>query len=119
MTATLLREPAGPAPFAREDAARPHAPRGRTASPRGPLRLGDKLLQAGLITADELEAALHEGTSKKMRLGEALIELGFLDKDELLPFLQDQLQVPAIQLRDGLVDPQVVQVLPRPKAEAL
>ena len=81
--------------------------------------LGERLIQAGLLTAEELEAALKEQSNKQLRLGEALIELGFIEEAELLPFMQRQLSVPAIQLRDGLIDPAVVNLLPRPKAEEL
>src|SRR5690349_14174515 len=77
--------------------------------------LGQRLIQAGLLTIEELEAALKEQTTKKLKLGEALIELGFIDEADLLPFLQKQLAVPAVQLRDGLIDPAIVGLLPRPK----
>lgn len=81
--------------------------------------LGQRLVQAGLITDDELSTALNEQSSKNLRLGESLVELGFVTESELLPFLQQQLSVPAVQLRDGMIDPLVVPLLPRAKAEAL
>ena len=52
-------------------------------------------------------------------MGEALIELGFVKEADLLPFMQNKLSLPAIQLRDGLIDPNVVGLLPRSKAETL
>lgn len=81
--------------------------------------LGQRLVQAELLTNEELEAALKEQSTKNLRLGEALIELGFVKEADLLPFMQNKLSLPAIQLRDGLIDPNVVGLLPRSKAESL
>ena len=79
--------------------------------------LGERLLQAGLLKADELEAALAEQSARQLRLGECLEQLGFIDEDQLLPFLGEQLQVPAVRLRDGIIDPATVRTIPRPTAE--
>lgn len=91
----------------------------RKRSDAGKSPLGERLLKAGLITPEELLAGLREQSSRKLKLGEALIELGFVKEEDILPFLQQQLRVPAVKLRDGLVDPAVVKLLPRQKAEAL
>jgi len=85
---------------------------------RPSLPLGERLLRAGVISPDELEAALHEQSSKNLRLGETLIELGFLDEDELLPHIEQQVGSLSVCLRDGLIDPAVVNILPRATAEA-
>jgi type IV pilus assembly protein PilB len=101
----------------------PSATRERSGWKSSPLAtsapLGQRLLQAELITADELETALKEQTNKKLQLGESLVDLGFIKESELLPFLQRQLSIPAVQLRDGMIDPLAVSLLPRPKAEIL
>jgi type IV pilus assembly protein PilB len=81
--------------------------------------LGDKLINAGLVTPHELEAALEEQSSKKLRLGEILVEMGFVTEEELLPFVSDQLHVPSARLREGLIDPLVVQRIPRSLAESV
>ena len=85
----------------------------------GRSRLGEKLLHAGLITSAELESALAAQSIKKSRLGETLVELGLLDEDDLLPFLQRDLDVPSVRLREGLVDPKALSLLPRQTAEVL
>jgi type IV pilus assembly protein PilB len=84
-----------------------------------PLQLGERLVRAGVLTAGELEAALQQHAAKNAQLGETLLELGFLDEDTLLMFLSEQLEVPSVRLRAGLVDPAVVQLIPRSKAEAM
>jgi type IV pilus assembly protein PilB len=83
------------------------------------LPLGERLLRAGVLTTEELETALSQHTDKKMQFGEKLLELGFVDVNTLLQFLSSQLQIPSVRIREGLVDPAVVRLLPRPKAEAL
>ncbi|HUG89651.1 MAG TPA: ATPase, T2SS/T4P/T4SS family [Planctomycetaceae bacterium] len=93
-------------------------PATRDAAPR-PVPLGKQLVDAGLVTPGELEAALLEQSCRRDHLGEVLVGLGFIDEDSLLPLVGERLNVPVVRLREGLVDPQVVQLLPRDKAEAL
>lgn len=85
----------------------------------GPPPLGQQLLEAKVITENELEAALVLQAKRGGRLGETLIEMGFVDEEVLLPFLHRALGLPAIQLRDGVVDPCVVHLIPREIAERL
>jgi type IV pilus assembly protein PilB len=92
---------------------------GRRPLPEQTLPLGEQLVRAGVLTPNELEAALNQHSSKRLQLGEMLLELGFVDEDTLLQFLSQQVQTPAVRLRDGLVDPTVVRLIPRAKAEAL
>jgi type IV pilus assembly protein PilB len=84
---------------------------------RGPL--GQRLLRADLIAPGELEAALRHQAEKGQKLGEALLELGFATEEELLPFVESQLGVPSVRLREGLLDPVAVQLVPRRLAESL
>jgi len=84
-----------------------------------PLRLGERLVRAGIITEVEIESALSEQSTRKLRLGETLLAMGFVEEEELLPFLEEQFGYPAVRLRDGIIDPKVVKLLPRQKAEML
>lgn len=84
---------------------------------RGPL--GQRLLSADLIDAEELEAALTHQVQKGQKLGESLLELGFANEEQLLPFMESQLGVPSVRLREGLLDPVAVKLIPRPLAEKL
>lgn len=87
------------------------APREAPTSP-----LGQQLLEAGLITENELQAALECQSSKGGRLGEVLIQLGFLTEEELLPFLHRKLGLPAVQLREAMIDARVVRIIPQETA---
>ena len=85
--------------------------------PTDSLPLGQQLVEARLITENELDAALVCQSKQGGRLGEILMELGFLDEEVLLPFLHRKLGVPTVQLRDGIIDPRVVHLIPRETAE--
>jgi type IV pilus assembly protein PilB len=89
-----------------------HAPSSTMRSP-----LGQRLVGANLIEQQELEAALSRQAESGERLGEVLLELGFVTEEELLPYIESQLGVPAVRLREGLLDPQAVRLLPRQFAE--
>ena len=81
--------------------------------------LGEQLISAGLITEDQLQSALGRQQSTNARLGEVLVEMGFVEEAALLPFLEKQLGVQGVRLRDGMVDPDVVKTIPRAVAESL
>ncbi|MEX0818117.1 MAG: ATPase, T2SS/T4P/T4SS family, partial [Pirellulaceae bacterium] len=86
---------------------------------RGRMPLGEQLIEAELLTRDELEDALKLQAAKGQKLGEILMELGIITEDQMLPFIQRQLGVPAVKLREGLIDPAIVRLLPRDAAERL
>ncbi len=88
---------------------------------RAPIRgpLGQQLLSANLIGSDELETALSLQAENGQKLGEALLELGFANEEQLLPFIEAQLGVPGVRLREGILDPIAVRVLPRNLAQSL
>ena len=80
--------------------------------------LGQNLVNAGILSEGDLEAALKQHSSSNSQLGETLLEMGFVDEDTLLIFLGQQMGVPAVRLRSGIVDPAVVRTIPRVKAES-
>lgn len=81
--------------------------------------LGQQLLRAGLLTPQELETALAEQRTRKSQIGETLVELGFVEEHDLIPILAEKLNVASVRLREGLIDPVAVRLLPRAKAEAM
>lgn len=84
-----------------------------------PVPLGQKLLHAGLINESQLQKALELHGNRGMRLGEALVALGLISESDLLPLIGHQLNFPWVRLREGLVDPSVVRLIPRNLAEQL
>ena len=83
----------------------------RTAPAPRKQRLGERLINENLITEAELEAAMQQQSQKGRRIGETLIELGIIEEDQLIPYIEKQLGIRAIRLRDGLVDPKVVGII--------
>lgn len=61
-------------------------------------RLGDLLIQEGLITQDELGSALIEQKKGSRKLGETLVDLGYVDELSIAKALQKQLKLDFVQL---------------------
>jgi hypothetical protein len=62
------------------------------------LRIGELLLQRGLISRDQLERALSAQRRWGTRLGMSLVRLGFIEESTLTAALTDQLGIPAAPL---------------------
>ena len=84
--------------------------------PRQP-RLGDILVQAGLIDELQLHTALAEQQRWGNRLGVALVKLGMIDEQELVHALSRKLGAPAVRLQGKRIDPAVLALVPRDLAE--
>ncbi len=76
------------------------------------LPFGQQLLDANLITESDLEAALQLQSQKGQKLGETLLELGVISEEQLLPFIEKRLGAKAVRIREGVVDPKAVQLIP-------
>jgi type IV pilus assembly protein PilB len=115
---TIEHSPPAARGLARGPQAAAHSP-GRACAVPSRAPLGERLVEAGLIERAQLETALSRQSESKQRLGETLLELGFVTEDALLPFIEFQTGVPAVRLREGLLDPMAVRLLPRTFAERL
>ncbi|MCH6266689.1 GspE/PulE family protein [Neobacillus citreus] len=60
-------------------------------------RLGNLLIEEGLITAEQLEAALKD-KDPNQKLGEALLQRGYLTEQQLIEVLEYQLGIPHVNL---------------------
>jgi len=76
------------------------------------VRLGDLLVQAGEITAEQLSMALDEQRRSGHKLGATLVELGFTTEQRILETLARQLGLQLIDLRHYRYAPEVVRKLP-------
>lgn len=75
-------------------------------------RLGDRLLDAGLITRAQLELALREQKRTDKLIGTVLQDLGFISGPDLGAFLAKDAQTPTIDLAKVAFDPEVLRILP-------
>jgi hypothetical protein len=74
--------------------------------------LGEILLQARLVTPEQLDRAVAFHRQHGVRLGEALVRLGMASEDDVAWALSTQLGLPYVHLRADLVDPQAFRMLP-------
>jgi len=74
-------------------------------------RLGDLLVEAGVITNEQLDYALKNKTRNE-KLGDFLIRENYLTEQQLIEILEVQLGVPHINLNQYSIDPELLQLVP-------
>ncbi|WP_308470206.1 GspE/PulE family protein [Kineococcus rubinsiae] len=83
-------------------------------------RLGDVLVEKGLLVPEDLDHALNEQRSvagPRRRLGQILVELGLVSEAELAQCLAELLGLEHVDLSRATPSPDVVRLLPRAVAE--
>ena len=81
-------------------------------APRKKIRLGDLLVEKGLITQDQLMQSLAAQKQTGQKLGRTLISSGFITEAKMLELLSTQLQIPFIDLKQYNYDAETVQIIP-------
>ena len=81
-------------------------------APRKKIRLGDLLVEKGLISNDQLMQALADQKKTGQKLGRTLISSGLVTEEQMLELLSTQLQVPFIDLKQYNYDAETVQLIP-------
>lgn len=74
-------------------------------------RLGDLLVEAGVITVEQLDYALTTKTRDE-KLGDFLIRENYLTEQQLIETLEFQLGVPHIHLNQYAIEPELMQLVP-------
>jgi type IV pilus assembly protein PilB len=69
------------------------------------LRLGELLVQEGLINASQLEKAITIQRQEGKRLGEVLVKLGMVREDQMVSILGRQINIPYFSLGTGMLKP--------------
>lgn len=75
-------------------------------------RLGDMLVEAGVITNDQLMEALGKQKESGKRLGELLVDLRFTDEMEIAEAMAQQMKIPVAKIREAKLAPEVIALLP-------
>ena len=83
----------------------------------GRLRLGELLVEAKVITAEQLEQALALQKTDGRRLGTLLVEAGFVNETQLTQILSQQLNAPWVSLYHIDFSRQLLNMIPRDVAE--
>ena len=81
-------------------------------APRKKIRLGDLLVEKGLITEDQLMQSLAAQKKTGQKLGRTLISSGLVTEDQMLELLSAQLQIPFIDLKQYNYDAETIQIIP-------
>lgn len=81
------------------------------------IKLGEALVQAGLIDEYQLKSALGQQRKWGGRLGKALIDLGFIDETTLLSFLSERLKFSAVDLSRSKIAQKTFAAVPKRVAE--
>ncbi|MCG5528642.1 GspE/PulE family protein [Halorhodospira sp. 9621] len=79
---------------------------------RRKIRLGDLLVEQGLISQKQLQTALEQQRQSGEKLGRQLIDLEFVSEDQILRVLSEQLEVPWVNPNDYFLDADVSGQLP-------
>ncbi len=80
-------------------------------APAKRVRIGEVLVEEGILNRAQLDHALAEQKSSGKFLGQMLIERGLVTGEELLQALAKRLGVRACQLRSGMVDPSLLNLV--------
>jgi type IV pilus assembly protein PilB len=76
------------------------------------LRLGDALIQEGLINDEQLQQALALQKKSGKRLGAVLVEMHLVTEQDIVQILSKQLKIPYIDLSNYLIDPVIAKLVP-------
>jgi len=80
---------------------------------RKKLRLGELLVQQGLITHDQLRIALTEQKSQNMPIGRLLVRLGFVTEAVIRDIMARTIGQESIDLSQVLVDAEALKLVPQ------
>lgn len=74
--------------------------------------VGKALIQEGLISQEQLDAALHLQASKGGKIGSLLIEMGFISDDDFLRVLSKKTDTQGVNLLESDVSEDLLNLLP-------
>lgn len=84
---------------------------------RPKLRIGERLIEAGLISNDQLLIALQEQKNSKKLLGQILVDMSFITESALAEFLAESAGTERFDATAMMIDPQVVKMIPKDIAQ--
>ena len=75
------------------------------------IRLGDCLIQKGMITDEQLGEALVKQKENGTKLGETIVEMGFVTENDMIDILVEQLGIDYVDVRKIKVDENAARIL--------
>ena len=83
----------------------------RKVTEMGKKRLGELLVETGLLSEENLTRALTEQRSKRGKLGEVFVALGMATEEEIAQALSIQLGIPYLELKQTPVEPHAIELI--------
>ena len=80
------------------------------------VRLGDLLIQQGLLTEEQLKLALDRQRATGRKLGRIFVESGYVTEEGISQALARQLRIPFLDLRSFTPKPDLIRLLPEAQA---
>ena len=77
-----------------------------------PKMLGEMLVDAGLLTAEQVDSIIQEARTQNVRMGELLVTKGLVSQQDIAMVLSLQLNVPLVELQRDRVNPQALPYVP-------
>lgn len=81
------------------------------------MRIGERLIEAGLISPDQLQIALQEQKNSKKLIGQILVDMSFITESALAEFLAESAGTERFDAAKMMIDPQVVGMIPKDIAQ--
>jgi type IV pilus assembly protein PilB len=75
-------------------------------------RLGQMLIEAGLLTEEQVEIAAREAAASGRRLGDYVVEQGIITSEALAMTLSQQLGIPFLDLMRVAIEPRALEQIP-------
>jgi len=74
--------------------------------------LGESLVEQKTITEDQLVTAIKDSEKSSEPLRKVLVKLGMVSEEDICNFFEEQLGIPRIDLRNYLIDPKILAMIP-------
>lgn len=75
-------------------------------------RLGDALVEMGVVTSEQIEIALKKQKEAGKRLGRVVVELGMCSEEQVVEVLSEQLDIPIVQIDKVDISHDLLQIIP-------
>lgn len=79
-------------------------------------RIGERLVEQGIITHDQLQVAIHEKQKSGRMLGEILVDLGFISAEVLSGFLAESTGLQQFDPKKTMLDPDALEIIQKKDA---
>ncbi len=76
------------------------------------MKMGELLINSGMVTQEQMEFALKVQRETKQKLGEILVKESILTERQILEVLEFQLGYPVVNLFEAQIDPPILKLVP-------